>query len=155
MMVWAEFGRPNETVAAARDASNHGLYPGGYYLFNAQPTDGLMASIAANEKARLSPEKKDQPRKPAAVSWKSDPEKLWKGWILPASDADTWFAAGSAAYQRLLQSEDVDKAMEAQRIRYRGLKLSPESPDVSFEWRKRRVSCSWMVCAGRWATAIF
>ncbi len=122
MMVWGEFGRPNETVAAARDTTNHGLYPGGYYLFSA------TTSVPAGPNA----EKKDPARKAVAVSWKNTPEKLWKGWILPASDADTWFAAGSAAYHRVLQSDDVEKAMDAQRIRYRGLKLSPESPDVRF-----------------------
>ncbi len=130
MMVWGEFGRPNETVLASRDANNHGLYPGGYYLFNANPTDALSASIAANEKARLSPEKSAAARKPAPVSFAAD--KLWKGWILPASDADTWFAAGTAAYHRVLQSGDVEKAMEAQRIRYRGLKLAAAGPDTQF-----------------------
>ena len=34
---------------------------------------------------------------------------LWKGWMLPASDADTWFVAGSAAYQQLLASERLRK----------------------------------------------
>ena len=34
-------------------------------------------------------------RRPAANALR---DRLWKGWILPASDADTWFAAGSAAY---------------------------------------------------------
>jgi len=130
MMVWGEFGRPNETVLASRDTTNHGLYPGGYVLFNAQPSEGLTASVVANEKARLAPEKKDTARKAPAVSFAA--EKLWKGWILPASDADTWFAAGSAAYHRILQSGDVEKAAEAQRIRYRGLKLAADSPDVRF-----------------------
>ncbi len=130
MMVWGEFGRPNETVLASRDTNNHGLYPGGYYLFNANPTDDLSASIAANEKARMAPEKKDNARKPAPVTFAAD--KLWKGWILPASDADTWFAAGTAAYHRILQSRDVDQAMEAERIRYRGLKLAAAAPDVQY-----------------------
>ncbi len=123
MMVWGEFGRPNETVAAARDTTNHGLYPGGYYLFNANACHTVESQDA-----------KDQTRAktPAAVSWKNTPEKLWKGWILPASEADTWFVAGSAVYERILQSEDVDKAMDAQRIHYRGLKLAPERPDTSF-----------------------
>ena len=45
---------------------NDGLYPGGYVLFSAQPTDSLSASIGANEKARLATEKKDQyPEAPA------------------------------------------------------------------------------------------
>ena len=40
-------------------------------------------------------------------------DRLWKGWILPASDADTWFAAGTAAYHRTLQSDDLEKAIDA------------------------------------------
>ena len=133
MMVWAEFGRPNESVAAPRDSVNHGLYPGGYVLFDAQPSEGLMASAAANEKARLATEEKnDRARKPAAVSWRDHPEKLWKGWLLPASDADRWFVAGAVAYHRVLMSADVEKAIEAERIRYRGLKLTADGPDVRF-----------------------
>ena len=41
------------------------------------------------------------------------------------SDADTWFAAGSSAYHGVLQADDIEKAMEARRIQYRGLKLAP------------------------------
>lgn len=129
MMVWGEFGRPNETVLASRDSNNHGLYPGGYYLFSAAPSESLSASIAANEKARLAPEKPSPAGRTPPVSLA---DKLWKGWILPASEADTWFAAGSAAYYRVLQSSNPEQAMEAQRIRYRGLKLSADGPDVRF-----------------------
>ncbi len=132
MMVWAEFGRPNESVAPARDAVNHGLYPGGYVLFDAHPAEGLMASVAANEKVRLAPQKPERAKKPAPVSWRDRPDRLWKGWVLPASDADTWLVAGTVAYHRLLMSADVDKAVEAERIRYRGLKLTPDAPDVKF-----------------------
>lgn len=132
MMVWAEFGRPNESVAPPHD-SNYGLFPGGYYLFGAQPSEGLSASIAANEQRRLET-KNAQPetRKSEPVSWRDRSDKLWKGWVLPASDADIWFVAGSAAYYRLLQSDDVDEAINAQKIRYRGLKLSPETPRNRF-----------------------
>ena len=132
MMVWAAFGRPNQSVwkASGGDGPNQGLYPSGYYLFGAQPSEALQASIAANEKTRLAEiEKKpeDSPKKSKVVSWKDRKDQLWKGWILPASEADTWFAAGSAAYYSLLQSADVDKAMEGERIRYRGLKLAVDS----------------------------
>jgi hypothetical protein len=130
MMVWGEFGRPNETVLASHDTNNHGLYPGGYYLFGATPSEGLQASIAANEKARLAPEKTPAPARRASSGIAAD--RLWKGWILPASDVDNWFAAGSAAYHRVLESGNPDQAMEAQRIRYRGLKLSADAPDVRF-----------------------
>ncbi len=59
-------------------------------------------------------------------------DRLWKGWVLPASDADTWFAAGSAAYYRVLQSDDLAKALDARRAMYRGLKLGPDNPANRF-----------------------
>ncbi len=132
MMVWADFGRPNESVAPPRE-SNHGLFPGGYYLLTTQPSEALAAAIAANERARLeAPETKQEHDKPAPASWRDKTDKLWKGWLLPGSDADTWFVAGSAAYYRLLQSTDVDRAIEAEKVRYRGLKLSPDTPGNRF-----------------------
>jgi hypothetical protein len=119
MMVWAEFGRPNESVwGAPRDGSsspNHGLFPGGYHLFNAKERAGQNASV---------PVKPEESDKPALVSYKEQTDKLWQGWVLPASEADTWFVAGSAAYYRTLQAKDVHEAVEAERIRYRGLQLS-------------------------------
>ncbi len=124
MMVWAEFGRPNESVAPPRD-SNYGLFPGGYYLFDTQPPAALPATLKSDNRGK-------QPRKSEPVSWRDRSEQLWKGWILPASDADTWFVAGAAEYYRLLQSSDVDQAMSAQKIRYRGLKLSPDTPTNRF-----------------------
>ncbi|HTU44391.1 MAG TPA: C45 family autoproteolytic acyltransferase/hydrolase [Bryobacteraceae bacterium] len=128
MMVWAEFGRPNESVAPPHD-TNYGLFPGGYYVFDAEPSQPLRASIAANEKARV--EAKDNRAeigKSDPVSWHGRSDKPWKGWVLPASDADTWFVAGSAEYYRLLRSDDVDEAIKAEKIRYRGLKLSSDTP---------------------------
>jgi hypothetical protein len=141
LMVWAQIGRPNESImkppvpAGGRAETNQGLYPGGYYLFRAEPTDALSASIAESEKARLAAMKEgkeDKPKKPALISYKNRAEALWKGWVLPASDADTWFVAGSARLYGLLQSADVEKAMEAERIRYRGLKLAADNPENRF-----------------------
>ncbi len=130
MMVWAAFGRPNQSVWAAPGGAgpNQGLYPSGYHLFAAEPSAGLQSSIAENEKARLAESQKKpeaSPNKPKVVTWKDRKDQLWKGWILPASDLDTWFAAGSAAYYWLLQAPDVDKAMDGVRIRYRRLSLAP------------------------------
>jgi len=133
MMVWAEFGRPNESVTAPRD-SNLGLFPGGYYLFSAQPSAALSAAIADNEKTRLNAESTaPEPRETEPVSWRDRSDQLWKGWILPASDSDIWFVAGSAQYYRLLQSDDVEKAIAAEKIRYRGLKLSPDNAGNRFQ----------------------
>ncbi len=116
MLVWADFGRPNESVAPPHD-SNYGLYPGGYYLFNAGSTKAPASAIATQPQAKAE-----------SVSWRDRTDQLWKGWVLPASEADTWFVAGSAEYYHLLQSTDVEKAMDAQKIRYRGLKISSETP---------------------------
>ncbi len=52
---------------------------------------------------------------------------MWKGWIVPAGDSDTWFAAGATAYRDLLESDDLEKGLEARRIQYRGLKLAPDN----------------------------
>jgi hypothetical protein len=128
MMVWGEFGRPNESVAAPHE-SNYGLFPGGYYLFDAQPSETLASSIALNERQRLqTADSKAPAHGTAPVSWQDRADQLWNGWVLPASDADAWFVAGSAEYYRLLQSPDVDEAMNAQKIRYRRLKLAADTP---------------------------
>jgi len=129
LMVWAEIGKPNQrewTPGGRSDyAKNDGLYPSGYFLFRAEPSEALSAAIQENEKTRLaSPKKPDARPAPKAASLK---DRLWKGWILPASDADTWFVAGSAAYSRVLGSDDVEKALSVQRAAYRGLKLAPDN----------------------------
>jgi Phospholipase B len=132
MMVWSEFGRPNESVwGPPRDDSSspdHGLYPGGYYLIGAEPGEGLRASIAEKERARLAAAEPEEAKKPTLVSYKDQTDKLWKGWVLPASDSDTWLVAGSAKYYRTLQSKNVQEAVEAERIRYRGFKLAGDNP---------------------------
>jgi len=130
MMVWAEIGRPNQREWKPwlnGYAKNDGLYPSGYHLFLAEPSETLRAAIAENEKVRLAADAK--PAKPEAKADKHADyeERLWKGWILPAGDADTWFAAGSAAYYRILSSKDPERAIEAERAEYRGLKLQGDN----------------------------
>jgi len=137
-MVWAAFGRPNQSVWTAggshgRNAGpDHGLFPGGYYLFSGEPSESLRSAVQENETARLS-------SKPAAARQRGDKpahpsytDRLWNGWVLPASDADTWFVAGSAAYYRLLKSGDLDEALDRERIVYRRLKLSPDNASNRF-----------------------
>ncbi len=140
MMVWAEFGRPNESVkrAPGDGGPNQGLYPSGYYLFGAQASDGLKASVSAVEAQRMATPAMQAPKAPKALTWKDKTEQLWKGWVLPASDADTWFVAGSAAYQKLLQLPDVDKAIEAERIRYRGTRLAQDDERKRFEMEQEK-----------------
>jgi len=133
LMVWAEIGRPNESVWQAPQTNpgpNHGLYPGGYHLFSAQPSENLLTAVRQNEESRLAEKVAEKkPAKPAP----DYADRLWKGWVLPASDADTWFVAGSASYYRLLQSKDLDQAVDAQRIRYRRLKLSADNEQTRFQ----------------------
>lgn len=121
MMLWAEIGRPNQREWLPQHSDhtdfekNDGLYPSGYHLFRA----GRPA--VADQPLPPAGEKKDTPR---PVSYRN---RLWRGWILPASAADTWFAAGSAAYYRVLQSNDVERSLEVTRAAYRRMKLEPET----------------------------
>jgi hypothetical protein len=127
MMVWAAIGKPNqrEWVGHGGYQKNDGLFPSGYALFTTAPPNQL----AEIEQARLNP----KPPEPAPAAAAPRPaagnfrDRLWKGWILPAADSDTWFAAGSTAYLWLLESGDLEKALEARRIQYRGLKLAPDN----------------------------
>jgi hypothetical protein len=125
-MVWGEIGRPNqrEWLPQHSDhtdfAGNDGLYPSGYYLFRGEQTESVRAALKAPGPNEAAESRSDSER----ASYK---DRLWKGWILPASDADTWFAGGSALYYRLLQSGHVERALEAVRANYRRLKLEPEN----------------------------
>jgi hypothetical protein len=141
MMVWAEIGRPNQTewvpnkkYDAAVDA---GLYPSGYHLFAADPSDSLRASIEENEKTRLSGAVEGHGPAAAPTASKGQFDgRLWKGWLLPASENDVWFVAGSARYQQILQSNDVEAAMNAQRAVWRGLQSNANTP--LDEYRRER-----------------
>jgi hypothetical protein len=133
MMVWAEIGRPNQREWVPDKkydfAGDDGLYPSGYYLFQTEPTANLRAAIEQNEKTRLAvPHNSSHPAVPPSGNTAQFDGRLWKGWVLPASDSDTWFVAGSAEYQRVLQSQDVDHAMNAQRAVWRSLKARADSP---------------------------
>ena len=140
MMVWAEIGKPNQRERLAPPQSsyekNDGQYPSGYVLLRAEESDSLRAAIHENEKDRLAGKKKSDanlPAKPASLK-----DRLWKGWLLPASDADTWFVAGSAAYYDLLESNDVEKRMSTERARYRGLKLGLQNAMTNFQLERAK-----------------
>jgi hypothetical protein len=133
MMVWAEFGRPNqrEWLPDKRYdfAGDDGIYPSGYYLFDAQPTETLRASIEQNEKMRLSGEAAaEEPKIASASSTTHFEGRLWEGWVLPESESDTWFVAGSAQYHQVLESKDVGEAMNAQRAIWRSLQANAATP---------------------------
>jgi len=109
------------------------LYPSGYYLFQGEPSETLRASIELNEKTRLTASLASPKRTTQAAS---DPpsyaDRLWNGWVLPASDADTWFVAGSASYRRVLESNNVEEALDTQRATWRRLELVPDTPANHF-----------------------
>lgn len=133
LMVWAEIGRPNQSAwlpPQNNPGPNHGLFPGGYHLFTGQASDNLLSIAQDKEKSRLAV--KSVNSDPAAKTSPDYEDRLWKGWVLPASDADTWFVAGSAAYYQWLHSKDLAKTLEAQRIRYRGLKLAADNAQIQF-----------------------
>ena len=131
MMVWGAIGKPNQREWLARGdfersyPKNDGLFPSGYALFTTAPPNQL----AEIEQARLNPKPAESAQAAALAHTDATNfrDRLWKGWIVPAADSDTWFAAGSTAYHDLLQSDDLEKALEARRIQYRGLKLAPDN----------------------------
>jgi hypothetical protein len=135
LMVWAAIGKSNQREWVARGGyeKNDGLFPSGYALFSAVPSESLSAHVQQNEMERLAPKPAEGQRPERANSRRTSfAERLWKGWIIPTGEEDTWFAAGSTAYLRVLEADDVDKEMDAWRIQYRGLKLAPADPITRF-----------------------
>ncbi|MGA7412446.1 MAG: C45 family autoproteolytic acyltransferase/hydrolase [Bryobacteraceae bacterium] len=133
MMVWAEIGKPNQIERLASRggyAKNDGLYPSGYVLLSAEPSESLRTAIQQNEKARLAAKPASEAKPAKAGSLK---DRLWKGWVLPASDADTWFVAGADGYYAVLASDDIEKGLNVQRAHYRRLKLEPKNARTSFQ----------------------
>ena len=136
MMVWAAFGKPNQREWLPRkwdNAKDDGLYPSGYYLFEGEPSASLQAIVRQNEDARMAaavvPASSPKAAGAAPASYE---DRVWKGWVLPASDADVWFVAGAASYRRVLLSKDPEQAMDAMRATWRGLQLDPENPSTDF-----------------------
>ncbi len=136
LMVWAAIGKPNQIERTPRkwdSPKDDGLYPSGYYLFQGQATQTLRAAIQANEKERLSAALDPPARK---VAEDPDPpsyeKRLWKGWILPASDADDWFVAGSTVYRYVLASKDPEEELKAEQALWRGFELNPDTPANHF-----------------------
>ncbi len=136
MMVWAAIGKPNERewVPSEREkkngSPNEGLYSSGYRLFAAEPSGELLLAARENERTR----KAGQPSPPEPPAQPSYRNRLWEGWILPATDRDIWLTAGSAAYYDDLESPDLDRRIEAHWAEYRGARLAdPETPITRFE----------------------
>ncbi len=141
LMVWAAIGKPNEREWLPREwdsAKDNGLYPSGYYLFQQEPTEGLRATIAQNEKLRLTALSNPHAPSTAEPDPPSYEGRLWKGWVLPASDADMWFVAGSAAYKKVLAANDVERALDSQQAVWRRLELIPDAPANHYQRERAR-----------------
>jgi hypothetical protein len=126
MMVWADFGKPNERerlpTPADRDEypANDGLYTSGYRLISTAPVS-TAAPATRHAWQEIPPQQNYS-------------DKLWSGWVLPASDADTWFVSGSAAYYDDLDSKDLRNAIPAHWAQYRALSIIPDpTPRQRFE----------------------
>jgi hypothetical protein len=130
MMVWAAFGKPNQRERLAtgrdRDKLNDGLYPSGYTLIFAKPSEALQSIVSANERERLLP--KPRPADPGANEARIDSSQLWRGWLLPATDADLWLTAGSASYYRALSSDHPAKSVDRLRVETRGDLIGGDVP---------------------------
>ncbi len=138
MMTWALFGKPNqrEWVPSTREqyAENTGLYSSGYKLFQAQPDASVKTLLTGAPAATVIQASADQSgsgrgrggRRRAAVPASKD--YLWKGWILPATDADVWLTAGSAAYFDALSGDDLEKELNAYRADFREATLDHDTP---------------------------
>lgn len=129
MMVWAVIGKPNEREWVPSEfqkqsyAKNDGLYSSGYRLVTvAAPAVLRTASLEETSKTAVTAE----PSHDAKLA-KGQP---WKGWVLPATPADLWFSAGSAAYYEDLQSGDMDNAMAAHWALYRSAKMSDPQTEI-------------------------
>jgi len=125
MMAWALFGKSNQREWVPSESQkkdyegNDGLYSSGYRLFQANDAvKPLLASAPSVEPVTATASAIKSPSK----------DLLWKGWILPASDADVWLTAGSAEYYDVLNGDDVDNRLNQNRARYRAVALAHEQP---------------------------
>ncbi len=138
-MVWATFGKPNqrEWVPSERQKAeypeNDGLYPGGYRLFSVMNSADLKATTGTAKPAEESA-RADAPagRRGGGRGGNANQKKYWSGWILPATDDDTWLSAGSAAYYRALQS-DTDNQLARFRAGFRSAALGDNNEMHRFE----------------------
>jgi hypothetical protein len=132
LMVWAAFGKPNqrEWVPQSWDrerySANDGLYSSGYTLIAGTLSDSARALVTELEQQRLNQKPAPKPSEPRNP--RIERGRLWKGWILPASDEDLWLSAGSATYHGILASDDARQDLERLRIQFRGLAVLSDTP---------------------------
>jgi hypothetical protein len=125
MMTWAVFGKPNQREwvpskwQKEQYAGNDGIYSSGYRLIAAEPSESLRSFIRANEEVRVAARKAEPAADKHSEPAKIPEDRLWRGWVLPASDADDWFTSGSAAYREDLEAKDPPSAVSAHWAGYR------------------------------------
>jgi hypothetical protein len=134
LMVWATFGKPNERewIPGSRRANgysgNDGLYPSGYRLFTTTAGEALQSIVAQSDKERLGGTQQVSDESNHGDKGQVGVGRLWKGWVLPASDSDIWLAAGSAAYYRSASTNDFTRELNRLRAEYRGAALAGDVP---------------------------
>ncbi len=140
MMTWALFGKPNQRewvpspMQKEQFAANDGLYSSGYRLFQGHPADAIKMTLDGAPKASAITAQAGEGgggrggRRGGRGGASTSDEKLWKGWILPASDSDVWLTKGAAEYHAVAASADLDKHLEAFRAQYRAAALNGEQP---------------------------
>ena len=156
-MLWAVFGKPNQRewvpnkYETDRYPGNNGIHSGGYKLISGELSQQAKEWIAANEAERRNPVKKagDKKTSPAPVA----EDKLWKGYLLPATGGDTWITAGSSRYYGVLAGGDWDRQLAQWRASYRAAARLSDRPLRAVEVDYR--SQEWMETAATKGTLLF
>ncbi len=161
MMTWALIGKPNqrEWVPTPQQKSdfpgNDGMYSSGYKVFQALNDDVMKSVTADAPKAAAIPQnangggRGDGSGRRGRRGASSSKDYLWKGWILPATPADEWLTAGSAAYYEDLSSstnnDDLDTRLEFHRAQYRAAALDSDQPLATL--KSSTTSAAWHTIA--------
>ena len=131
LMAWTVFGLPNERERKPSDwdkkvySGNEGIHSSGYRVISANPTEALAQAVRENESERLKGAHPDKEKQEET----SYTDRLWKGWILPASDSDLWLTMGSVAYYDALHSSSsLRSRLDAYRAKYRLASIENDTP---------------------------
>ena len=131
MMVWAAIGKPNqrEWLPGGRSGyeKNDGLYPSGYALVHhraAEPAGrnraGAPQSEAAESAGRRAASRAARRQRPSATA-------CGRAGSFPPPSPTPGSPPAPPPTTNCSQSDDLEKALEARRIQYRGLKLAPDN----------------------------
>jgi hypothetical protein len=160
MMTWALFGKPNQREwvpspgQKSQFSANDGLYSSGYRLFQGHPADAIKMLLDGAPRASAITAQAGEEgggrgrggRRGRGGASEAANENLWKGWILPAADADVWLTAGATEYHSVAGASDIDKRLDAFRAQYRAAALEGETPlsKIAFS----TMSSNWHTLAG-------